>query len=172
MVYLSILYNTQAPRPMTGVYSTGTPLYMLFRSPLCTLFGNTIIYMTTIYHIYISYRVPSPWTAQGMPGGCSRRRQPNLEGGHPNWVTKVSRPKMYFAFSRLFMAVIIVPRQDSESCDDPASYQLIFPDLVIWPLTRFGQCRTPGTYLHYLCLPRHLEISHSKYPWIVHCTQY
>ena len=88
-------------------------------------------YIPYIYKLQGPKSMNCPGDGQGMPGGCSRRRQPNLEGGHPNWVTKVSRPKMYFAFSRLFMAVIIVPRQDSESCDDPASYQLIFPDLVI-----------------------------------------
>ena len=63
-----------------------------------------------------------PGDRQRMPDGCPERRKPNLEGGQPNWVTKVSHPKMYFVFFRLFMAAIIDLRQDSESCDDPASY--------------------------------------------------
>ena len=43
---------------------------------------------------------------QGILGRWPGRRKPNLEGSHPNLVTKVLHPKMYFAFSQLFMATI------------------------------------------------------------------
>jgi hypothetical protein len=90
VVYLSNLYNTQATRPVEGIYGASFPLHILFMCLLCTLFGLKFIFI----YSYIPYLCKlqgfltpeSPGGEQRMPGSSPGSRRTNQEGGSPNWV--------------------------------------------------------------------------------------
>ena len=95
IVYLSNPYNKQAPRPLEGKF----PLYILFIYPLYRFLGSNFFPWIATCCIYPSFKIPKPVNEQGMLGGCPGKRKPNLEGGHPDLVTKVLCPKSISHFS-------------------------------------------------------------------------